>query len=191
MKTVSKPSLLRTERLLLRPFEVSDLEAFAQLNADPRVMEYFPSVLQREHSDHVAAVIRSDFEKQGWGWWAVSVAGGPSFIGFLGLGWVKFSAPFTPAVEVGWRLAFDSWGKGYATEGARAALRYGFEVLGFHEIVSFTLPQNLRSRRVMEKLGMHHDPRDDFDRPGRPLGDPCRRHVLYRVSRPYLDKDVL
>jgi len=176
------PSIIRTDRLLLRPWNDTDLEPFAQLNADSRVMEYFPSVLSRKESDELAGRICAKLEEQGWGLWAVSIPGVADFIGFIGLAKVTFEAHFTPTVEIGWRLAFDHWGKGYATEGAKAALAYGFKTLNLDEIVSFTAVQNMRSRRVMEKIGMHHVPKDDFDHPKLPEGHPLCEHVLYRMS---------
>ena len=177
------PSNIQTERLILRPWREEDLEHFASLNADPRVMEYFPSVLSREESDQLAKKIQSKIEKNGWGMWAVSLKENGKFIGFVGLNDVDLSFPFAPAVEIGWRLAYEAWGKGYAAEGAKEALRYGFEKLNFNEIVSFTTVQNLRSRRIMEKIGMHHAPKDDFDHPKIPEGHPLQRHVLYRLKQ--------
>jgi len=173
---------LRTKRLILRPWKEEDLEPFAQLNADPRVMEYFPSTLSREKSDELALLIQSKMKEQGWGWWAVEVPGVAEFIGFIGLAHVSFVAPFTPAVEIGWRLAYEHWGKGYAPEGAMQCLKFGFETLTFNEIVSFTAVQNMRSRRIMEKIGMHHDPKDDFDHPKLSKEHPLNRHVLYRLK---------
>lgn len=173
---------IKTERLILRPWRKSDLEPFAKLNADTEVMEYFPSILSRKESDDLANRISSKLEEQGWGLWAVSIPDVADFIGFIGLSEPSFQADFTPAVEIGWRLAFDHWGKGYATEGAKAALEYGFKTLNFNEIVSFTAVQNMRSRRIMEKIGMHHDPKDDFDHPKLPEGHSLRRHVLYRIN---------
>ena len=175
-------SSIKTKRLILRPWKETDLESFARLNADPRVMEYFPSVLTREESDALARRISEHIQKYGWGLWAVSLIEADEFIGFIGLHSVRFQTAFTPAVEVGWRLAYDHWGKGYATEGAKAALHYGFECLNLKEMVSFTAAQNLRSQRVMEKIGMHHDPKDDFDHPELSVGHPLRRHVLYRID---------
>jgi RimJ/RimL family protein N-acetyltransferase len=174
---------LKTKRLILRPWKETDLEPFAELNADPRVMEYFPSVLSRQQSDDLAKRISSKMEEQGWGLWAVSIPNEADFIGFIGLAKTTFDAHFTPAVEVGWRIAFPYWGKGYATEGAKAALEYGFEMLNLSEIVSFTAVQNTRSRRIMEKIGMHHDPKEDWDHPKITEGHPLRRHVLYRISK--------
>lgn len=174
---------IKTERLILRPWKEEDLEPFARLNADPSVREFFPSVLTREESDASVRVISAHIERYGWGFWAVSLIQTGEFIGFIGLEDVYFQAHFTPAVEIGWRLAFEHWGKGYATEGARASLKYGFEELGLERIVSFTAVQNMKSRAVMEKIGMHRDEKDDFDHPKVPEGDPLRRHVLYQISR--------
>lgn len=174
---------LRTDRLLLRPWRDADLAAFAALNADPVVMEYFPATLTRAESDELAARNRAHFRERGYGWWALEAAEAGGFIGFTGLWVPSFSAPFTPCVEVGWRLARNAWGRGYATEAARAALEFGFGELGLDEIVSFTVPGNRRSRAVMERLGMARDPRDDFDYPRLPEGDPLQRHVLYRLRR--------
>ncbi|WP_041244806.1 GNAT family N-acetyltransferase [Gloeobacter kilaueensis] len=173
---------LVTERLILRAWRESDLAPFADLNADPQVMEYLPGRLDRQASDAMAGRIREQFAQRGFGLWAVEVPGRADFIGYVGLSVPRFSAPFTPCVEVGWRLAFDYWGQGYATEAARAALACGFERLGLSEIVSFTVPANRRSRRVMERLGMNHSEADDFDHPLLPSGHPLRRHVLYRLS---------
>lgn len=174
--------MIRTKRLVLRQWREEDLEPFARLNGDSRVMEYFPAVLSREESDAMAGRIRGKIEERGWGLWAVEVPGVAEFIGFIGLNDFDFPGlSFSPGVEVGWRLAFEHWGKGYATEGARAALEYGFEVLGLKEIVSFTAVQNRRSRAVMERIGMSRDPGDDFNHPKLPDGHALCRHVLYRA----------
>jgi RimJ/RimL family protein N-acetyltransferase len=172
---------LRTPRLVLRQWREADLDAFAALNADPEVMRYFPAALTREESDAFAARARTHIAERGWGSWAVELIGGAPFIGFVGLSEPRFEAAFTPAVEVGWRLARDHWGKGYATEAARAAVTFGFADLGLEEIVSFAPTNNLRSRRVMERIGMTHDAADDFDHPFLSRDDPLRRHVLYRL----------
>lgn len=173
---------VRTKRLILRPWQESDLGPFAQLNADPRVREYFPGILSREESDASVKLMSNHIEKCGWGFWAASLIETGEFIGMIGLEDVYFKAHFTPAVEIGWRLAFDYWGKGYATEGAQAAFQYGFDHLKLHEIVSFTAVQNMRSRRIMEKIGMHHDPKDDFDHPKLSENHWLKRHVLYRLG---------
>lgn len=146
-------------------------------------MEFFPKALNRAESDVMAVRIREHFDRHGFGLWAIEVAGAADFVGLVGLSIPRFEAHFTPCVEIGWRLAFDYWGQGYATEAARAALEFGFDQLQLDEIVSFTVPANERSRRVMERLGMTHDPAEDFDHPNLPVGDPLRRHVLYRISR--------
>ncbi len=174
------PQELRTSRLWLRRWRPVDRAAFAKLNADPRVMEFFPSTLSREESDAVVDRIARHFEQHGFAQWAVEIPGVTPFAGFIGLSIPRFQAAFTPCVEVGWRLGAEHWNRGYATEGARAALEFGFRLLGLDEIVSFTVPANLRSRRVMEKLDMTHSPGDVFDHPLLPDGHSLRRHVLYR-----------
>jgi RimJ/RimL family protein N-acetyltransferase len=174
---------LRTSRLILRRWRDADRAPFAALNADPIAMEHFPAPLRRHESDDLAARIAVGLEERGWGLWAVEIPGTATFAGFVGLNPATFDAPFTPAVEVGWRLAREQWGRGYATEGARAALAVGFDELALDEIVSFTTHGNARSRRVMERLGMARDPADDFDNPNVPDGDPLRPHVLYRLDR--------
>jgi ribosomal-protein-alanine N-acetyltransferase len=153
------------------------------LNTDAEVMRYFPAMLTREQSDALATAIRRAIEKQGWGLWAVEVIGGPSFIGFVGLNDPTFDAHFTPAVEVGWRLAREHWGQGYATEAGQAALDFGFDELALDQIVAMVGIGNSRSQRVAERLGMTRDPADDFDHPRVPAG-PLRRHALYRLDRP-------
>lgn len=174
---------LRTERLLLRRWRDDDRAPFAALNADPRVTEFLPAPLSRADSDALVDRIEAHFAARGFGLWAVEVPGEIPFAGFVGLAVPAFEAAFTPCVEVGWRLAAACWGHGYASEGARAALAFGFAQLALAEIVSFTVPANVRSRRVMERLGMTRDPADDFDHPALPDGHPLRRHVLYRAVR--------
>jgi RimJ/RimL family protein N-acetyltransferase len=178
------PRELRTDRLWLRRWRGSDREPFARLNADPRVAEFLAGLLSRAESDALADRIEAHFEQHGFGLWAVEIPGTIPFAGFLGLSIPRFEAPFTPCIEIGWRLDAEHWNQGYATEGARAALTFGFEALQVEEIVSFTVPANVRSRRVMEKLGMTNSPADDFDHPALPEGHPLRRHVLYRLLRP-------
>ena len=169
---------IRTERLILRRWRDTDCEPFARMNADPEVMRYFPRMLTREESDGFVDRIELQFDERGFGLWAIEVPGVAPFIGYTGL-WVP---PFMPAVEIGWRLDQPYWGKGYATEAARAATADGFVRLGLREIVSFTSPLNTRSVAVMKRLGMTHDPADDFDHPNVPEGHRLRRHVLYRVA---------
>jgi RimJ/RimL family protein N-acetyltransferase len=174
---------LTTERLLLRRWRASDIQPFRDLNADPRVMEFMPEPLPPQLSDNLIARIERHFDEHGFGLFAAELRADQTFLGFIGLSVPPFEAPFMPAVEIGWRLAANYWGHGLATEGARAVVRYAFEDLGLPGLVSFTIPQSLRSRRLMEKLGMTHDPADDFDHPSLPPGHPMRRHVLYRLSR--------
>jgi RimJ/RimL family protein N-acetyltransferase len=174
---------LRTQRLLLRRWRPDDAEPFAALNADPDVMELFPKRLSRQETKAFIRRIEEEFTERGHGLWAVEVRGFAPFIGFVGLHHHTFPAHFTPAVEVGWRVARRHWGRGYATEAAREALAFGFGRLALGEIVSFTVPQNARSRQVMERLGLTHTEADDFDHPNLPEGHRLRRHVLYRMRR--------
>ena len=175
--------MIETDRLLLRRFRDTDKDSFALMNRDPAVMEFFPALLSRVESDALVDRIDAHWAEHGIGLWAVEIRASGEFIGYVGLAVPRFSVHFTPCVEIGWRLDAGHWGEGLATEGARAVVRYAFEVLGLPEIVSFTVPDNLRSRRVMEKLGMTHDAEDDFDHPLLPAGHPRRRHVLYRLKR--------
>lgn len=128
------------------------------------------------------ARIEDHFEMHGFGLFAAELKETGTFIGFVGLSVPSFEAPFMPAVEIGWRIGFDHWGNGLATEGAQAVVNYAFETLKLPGLVSFTVPQNIRSRRVMEKIGMTHDPADDFDHPRLVAGHPLQRHVLYRLN---------
>ena len=177
-----RPIATRTARLILRQWRDSDREPFARMNADPCVMEFFPQTLDRTQSDAIVDRISQGIAERGWGLWAVEISETQDFIGFVGLNPVLLDLPFCPCVEVGWRLAAKFWGKGYATEAARAALRIGFDTLGMEEIVSFTSLQNRRSQAVMQKLGMHWNG-DEFDHPNVAEGHPLRRHCLYRLSR--------
>ena len=174
--------VLRADRVLLRAWRAGDLEPFAALSADPRVMEYYPAPLTREQSDDLLRRVVPQFATHGFSWWAVEVPGVAPFIGFVGLLAPTFEAHFTPCVEIGWRLAAPYWGHGYATEAARAALTFGFTHADLDEIVSFTVPANSRSISVMRRLHMTQD--GEFDHPRLPQGHRLRRHVLYRLSRP-------
>lgn len=174
--------MFETERLRLRRWLPEDNEPFARLNQDPRVMEYFPTVLTREESDALIQRINAHFDTHGFGLWASALKETGEFIGFIGLNIPSFEAHFTPCVEIGWRLAYEFWGKGYATEGAKAVLTMGFEEFGLSEIVSFTVPKNIRSRRVMENIGMTYHEKDDFMHPKLPEGHLLRPHVLYRAK---------
>jgi len=179
---VTLPREIRTARLHLRRWRPGDREPFAALNADPRVMEHFPSTLTRTQSDALAARIEAHFDRHGFGLWAVEIPGVAPFAGFVGLSVPGFESPFTPCVEIGWRLAAQHWRRGYATEGARAVLATAGEGPLPGPIVSFTVAGNLPSRRVMEKIGLVHDTAGDFDHPALPEGHRLRRHVLYRMG---------
>ncbi len=178
------PEHLDTDRLRLRRWREADRAPFAALNADPVVMEHFPARLAREESDGFVDRIARSFAEDDLGLWAVEVRADGAFAGYVGLWPATFEAHFTPAVEVGWRLATAHWGHAYATEGAAAAVADGFARLGLAEIVSFTAVGNHRSRRVMERIGMRREPVDDFDHPALPPGHRLRRHVLYRLHPP-------
>ena len=171
-----------TERLRLRQWTDADLPPFALLNADPQVMEYFPSRLTRAESDAMADRCRAIITERGWGLWAVESKASREFIGFVGLHVPPADLPFSPCIEIGWRLAAGFWGMGFATEAARAALAFGFGRLGLDEIVSYTSVLNVRSRAVMERLGMTPC-EETFDHPAVPEGHVLREHCLYRLTR--------
>lgn len=175
--------MIRTDRLLLRRWRDADRDPFAALNADPAVMEHMQGLMSRERSDDFVDRIEAHWDEHGWGLWAVEVPGAAPFVGYVGL-WPADSLA-SGMVEVGWRLAHAHWGHGYATEAAGEALRVGFTDVGLPEIVSFTVPQNVRSRRVMERIGLIRDPSGDFDHPRvDPVAHPqLVRHVFYRLGR--------
>jgi RimJ/RimL family protein N-acetyltransferase len=177
-----EPIEIRTPRLLLRQWRCSDREPYAALNADPQVMRFFRGTLSRDASDRDVDGWQAALLERGWGNWAVEVVESGAFAGFIGLSIPKRALPFTPCVEVGYRLARAYWGRGYATEGARAALDVGFDKLGLEEIVSFTALLNLPSQAVMRRIGMINA-KVDFDHPALPEGSELRRHCLYRISR--------
>lgn len=174
---------LQTPRLRLRAWRDEDLPLFAELNADDEVTRYLLGPLPRPQSDALVGRITEHFLREGFGFWAVEAPGVASFIGMVGLGIPSYTAPFTPCVEVGWRLARKHWGQGFATEAAQAALEFGFESLDLPEIVALTVPGNARSRAVMSKLGMAREASDDFDHPLVPAGHALQRHVLYRLRK--------
>ena len=171
-----------TKRLILRRWTENDREPFAALNADPKVMQHFPSTLSRADSDAMIDRIEAHFDAHGWGLWAVETIADATFIGFVGLWPPSFTAHFTPAVEIGWRLAHHAWGNGFASEAAESVLHFGFDALGLNEIVSFTSTENIASQRVMQRIGMHRDSVDDFDHPGISPGHRLTRNVLYRLK---------
>ena len=180
--------VLRAGRVLLRGWRTEDLGPFGALNADPRVMEHYPTPLIRAESDDLVRRVVAQFATRGFSLWAVEVPGVAPFIGYVGLLEPTFESRFTPCVEMGWRLAFPHWGHGYATEGARAALSFGFADAGLDEIVSFTVPANRRSVAVMERLNMTPD--GEFNHPRLPQGHPLQRHVLYRLSKTTWRRDT-
>lgn len=187
---------LATDRLVLRSWRDTDREPFAKMNANPVVMECYPSTMTRDQSDAMVDRMQAGLEERGWGLWAVELTGDVDssvgstspmqrpFIGYVGLAEPRFQAHFTPCVEIGWRLDSNHWGRGYATEAAAAVCRFVFEELKREELVSFTATINQRSIRVMKKIGMTHDPAEDFDHPNLPQGHVMCRHVLYRLKRP-------
>lgn len=175
---------METARPLLRQWRPSDRAPFARINADPRVMEFFPAPLTGAESDAFIDRIEAQFAGHGFGLWAAELRATGQLLGYIGLSVPAFHAHFTPCVELGWRLAAEHWGQGFATEGARAVLHHAFTALALPEIVSFTTRANFRSIRVMEKLNMSRNPADDFDHPNLPEGHPLRRHVLYRKAAP-------
>lgn len=181
MHSRSPPFL--TDRLIVRRWRDADRDAFARLNADPRTMEFFPATLSRSESDALIDRIEAAIDAHGFGFWAVELRATGELAGFTGINVPTFDAPFMPAVEIGWRLAPEHWGRGYATEAANAALRFGFERAGLEEIVSFTAVVNERSRRVMRRLGMTHDQPGRFLHPALPADHPLAPHVLYRLPR--------
>ncbi|WP_263144110.1 GNAT family N-acetyltransferase [Pseudomonas sp. RIT-PI-AD] len=180
---MTEPIELHTERLLLRTWRPEDLPAYIALSADPEVMHYFPEPQSAARTEASYARIQAHFAEHGFGLWALERKDDGAFIGFTGLGHMGFEAHFSPAVEIGWRLARAHWGQGYSSEAARAALACGFERLGLAQVVAYTAVDNAPSRRVMEAIGMHRDPADDFDHPDLPAGHWLRRHVLYRLYR--------
>lgn len=180
---MAAPIELQTPRLLLRQWRDDDLTGFAALNADPEVMRFFPACLDQAQSHALAARIRGHFAEHGFAPWVLQRRDSGAFIGVTGLLRVGFSAPFTPAVEIAWRLDRAHWRQGFAREAASAALACGFERLGLTQIVAFTTRDNLPSQGLMQRLGMRRDAADDFDHPALAAGHPLRRHVLYRLRR--------
>lgn len=174
---------IETARLCLRDWQDTDTEAFIQMNQNPLVMEFFPKCLTREESLEFINRQKANLMRDGFGFWATEIKATGEFIGFISLSRPSFAAHFTPCIEIGWRLAAKHWGQGYATEGAETALKYGFKKCGLEEIVAFTVPANLRSKRVMEKIGMTHNPQDDFLHPALSKDHPLAKHVLYHCKK--------
>lgn len=183
--------ILETQRLILRSFQMTDLDAMAAIDADPKVCEFLPTLGTRENTTAGIQRIMSHQQQKGYSLYAVELKATHEMIGWIGLMTPSFEAHFTPAIEIGWRLASRHWNQGYATEGAKAVLDYAFTTLGLEEVVSFTVENNLASRRVMEKIGLHHDVKGDFNHPKLP-GHKLERHVLYRLKRSgYLTKQFV
>jgi len=178
-----KQTELETSRLILRQWHSADYAPFSRMNADPRVMQYFPELMSREMSDAMAERLTELIDERGWGLWALEEKASGDFIGFTGLHIPVADLPFAPCVEVGWRLAREYWGNGYATEAAKRALRVGFDELNLQEIVSFTTVNNLRSRAVMLRIGMSEQD-ETFEHPSVPESHPLRTHCLYKISHP-------
>jgi len=174
---------LTTPRLVLRTWRTTDLEPFAALSADPRVMQFMSAPWSRAESDAFVAGAAAALEQRGWGLWAVEARASGDLVGCVGLDVPSFQAPFTPCVEIAWRLGAAHWGRGFATEAAHECLRFAFGTLALEEVVAFTVPANLRSRALMERLGMRHDPAGDFEHPRLPAGHALRHHVLYRCAQ--------
>lgn len=180
----ARSTSLATDRILLRRWRMSDRAPFALVNADPAVVEFLPASLARAESDAMIGRIEAHFDKHGFGLFAAELRETSECIGYIGLAIPDFQAAFTPCVEIGWRLSSAHWDRGLATEGARAVVRYAFQTLGLPALVSFTVPANLRSRRVMEKLSMTHDPCEDFSHPRLPADHRLSRHMLCRLANP-------
>lgn len=181
---LASPVELHTERCVLRQWRDSDLVPWAEMNADPEVRRWFPEVLDAERAGTEAGRCRDAIARRGWGMWALELPGEIAFAGFVGLNVPQYDAPFMPAVEIGWRLPRAAWGRGYATEAAQAALGFAFSRLALREVIAITVPGNLASRRVMQRLGMVRDATGDFDHPRVQAGHPLSRHVLYRTTAP-------
>jgi RimJ/RimL family protein N-acetyltransferase len=175
---------LETNRLILRQWRDSDIPIFAEMNRDPKVMEFFPALLGEEETEKMVARIRAHFQKHGYGLFAVELKNEKNFIGFIGLAIPQFEAPFMPAVEIGWRISAQHFSKGYATEAAKKVLEFAFDELKLKEVVSFTVPKNKASQRVMEKIGMVRDLSGDFFHPKLEKNHPLSLHVLYRIKNP-------
>ncbi len=175
--------IIETERLILRTWVESDAEAYFHINQDPKVYEFLLGPLSMQQVQDFIQKCNQEFKAQRFCLFAVETKDTHTMIGFIGLSEPNFESSFTPCVEVGWRLGSEHWGKGYATEGAKAVLAYGFHQIGLNEIVSFTATVNMRSRRVMEKIGMKREPKEDFLHPKLAADHPISQHVLYRIQR--------
>ncbi len=175
--------ILKTKRLILRTWQEQDLDPMSTINQDPLVCEFLPKIGDRAVTKTLIQLFINHYKNYGFTAYAVELKSRGEFIGFVGLLMPSFEAHFMPAVEIGWRLDSQHWGKGYATEAAKAVVDFAITTLKLEEVVSFTVEKNIRSRRVMEKIGMHHNPHDDFDHPKLPIYHPLCRHVLYRLTQ--------
>lgn len=175
-------TIIETERLILRTWEKEDAEAYFQINQDPKVIEFLLGPLTMEQVNDFILQMNSQSDKRGYAAWAVCLKETSELIGFIGLNYIEWESPFTPAVEVAWRLGSQFWGRGYATEGAKAALEYGFKNCGLKEIIAITVPANVRSIRVMEKIGLKRDFNNDFAHPKLSIDHPLSQHILYRLT---------
>ena len=174
---------LETPRLRLRAWRDADLDPLLELCSDPLVMRYFPELLSRDECAAAMARSRIHFTRFGFGYWALELKSDGRFIGMAGLAWSRLQQPFCPAVEIGWRLAHEHWGQGFAREAAEASLACGFDQLQLPEVVAYTAAINEPSLALMQALGMQHQPEDDFDHPMIPEGHLLRPHVLYRMTQ--------
>lgn len=182
LRTFASPVEIRTQRVLLRQWKDSDLDRWAAMNADAEVRKYFPKLLDRAEADDEASRIRGNIAQRGWGMWAIEIPGVHAFAGFVGLSLPALEAAWMPAVEIGWRLSQAAWHKGYATEGAIAAMNFAFDELHLPEVVAMSVKTNTPSHNVMERLGMTRDPSADFDHPRVPTDWPLKTHILHRIS---------
>ena len=174
---------IETERLLLRAWRAEDIEPYYQINQDAKVIEYLRGALSLNEAEQFINKTNGHLEQRGYTLWAVELKSTAELLGFIGLNYADWEAAFTPAVEIGWRLGSQYWGKGYATEGARACLDFAFNQVGLDEVVSFTVPMNKKSIAVMERIGMRRDMAGDFCHPKLALDHPLSKHILYRISR--------
>ena len=173
--------IFESERLFFRKWKEEDIKIFSDMNSDPTVMEYFPKILTEKESKQLYEKIVMDLDKNSYGLWAVELKNSNQFIGFIGFNYTTFKSDFTPCLEIGWRIKKEEWGKGYATEGAKASLNYGYHELGLDEIYSFTSKINQRSEKVMIKIGLNKI--GEFEHPNIEEGNKLRRHVLYKIVK--------
>ena len=181
---MNNDTLLETERLILRGWRDEDLGPFAEMCADPKVMRYFPNIMTREKTQQLIEKARRKTREDGYCFGPIEIRETGEFLGFVGLNIPEYGSPlpFDPCVEIGWRLKQSAWGKGYASEAANEWLRFGFETIGLEEIVSFTIPANAPSQKVMTRIGMTRDVEGDFRHPALPEDHPIAQHVLYRLA---------